>query len=168
MAAPEGWAQIVSFGMAEVKPQNSDVSPTRALCMRLIVANRSEQSWRVDARVQAIVFDDGRKATPKYALALSGEPPMVVVPAGTTRTVDLFFPLPRGIDGPRALPRFDAVWSVQTPKRVVTGRTPFARTTVNQRAYTDVSAPFWLDPLDPVVSQVTLVHLEGPYVHPAR
>jgi hypothetical protein len=159
---PQGSAELVSFGLAEVQGEDE---ATRALCMRLIVANRSDRSWSVDARVQALVFDDGQEVTPKYALAADGQPPVVEIPAGGTRAIDLFFPLPAGIEDARALPRFDAVWSVRTPTRVVTGRTPFARISVTPRAYSDVSAPFWMDHLNPAFSSITLVRLEGPYVH---
>jgi hypothetical protein len=168
LVRPEGDAQLVSFGVAEVKPADSDEPPTRVLAMRLIVANRSEQSWTVDARVQALVFDDGQEATPMYALALGGSPPMVDVPAGESRAIDLLFPLPRGVEEARDLPRFDAVWSVRTSQHVVTGRTPFARNAVMPAAYADVAAPFWLDRLNPALSSITLVRLQGPYLHRAR
>jgi hypothetical protein len=148
-----------------VSSRDSDEPPTRVLGMRLIVANRSERSWKVDARVQALVFDDGQAATPLYALALRGSPPMVDVPPGETRAVDLLFPLPAGVEEASDLPRFDAVWSVRTSQHVVTGRTPFARSAVRPGAYSSVGSPFWLDRLNPTLSSVTLVQLEGPYLH---
>jgi hypothetical protein len=163
--APEGTAQIVSFGVADVQPEEAG-ELVRALCMRLIVANQSERGWSVDARVQALVFEDGQEATPMYALAPGA--PMVEVPGGRTQTIDLFFPLPAGAEDARALPRFDAVWSVRTSRSVVTGRTPFARSAVEPKAYADIAAPFWLDRLDPAFSYVTFVRLEGPYLRPGR
>jgi hypothetical protein len=160
---PHGSVRIVSFGMTDVRPQN--LPHTRAQAMRLVVSNESQESWSVDARVQALVFDDGQAATPEYALAIGGAPPIVVVPAGTTRAIDLFFPLPDSAQTPSTLPRFDAVWSVRTPGHVVTGRTPFARSPVRPRAYANVEPLLWMDPLDPTISLVTLVHLEGPHLH---
>ncbi|MBV9948047.1 MAG: hypothetical protein JOZ69_14425 [Myxococcales bacterium] len=154
--APRGNVQVATFGISEVEPtgEAAEGGTVRALHLRMLVTNNSDQPWMVDTRQQRIELD-GRSSRPAYASADGGSsPPTVTVPSGSKRTIDLFFPLPLDMARASRLPAFDAIWTVQTDTRPITERIPFERMQVEpQSAYAynwDYwGSPFWYDPLYP-------------------
>jgi hypothetical protein len=170
-AAPRGTARIASFGFADIKPAGaSDESALRALHLRMIVANDSDQTWRVDTRAQGLILANDGESRAAYATAdgTGTPPPIVTVAPKAKRTIDLFFPLPSTMQQAEQLPAFDAVWSVQTDKEIVTRRTAFERLVIEPRAYEvtgGASSPYWYDPLYPSATFYGVVTLPPPYVH---
>jgi hypothetical protein len=150
--APRGDVRVASFGISELEAKDAPNAPrVPALHLRTIVANNSDKPWTVDTREQRVSLDSRGDSRPAYATADAGTPPpLIVVPPGGKRTVDLFFPLPPDLGKADQLPAFDAVWSVQTDTRVVTQRIPFERLAL-EPARSDVywdawGVPYWYDP----------------------
>jgi hypothetical protein len=132
---PHGDVRLATFGIAEVKPQGAaeEAPKIRVLHLRIIVANNNQQPWQLDTREQRVELAGRGTSRAAYASVDVGAPPIVLVPPGGKRTVDLFFPLPADMQQESALPAFDAIWTVQTDERVVTERTPFERMTIEPR-----------------------------------
>jgi hypothetical protein len=154
--APRGDVRVVTFGVSDIVPEGaSDESDVRALHLRVIVANNSEQPWTLDTREQRVALADRGESRAAYASAdAGGGPPLITVPPGKKRVVDLFFPLPSEMQKASELPAFDAIWTVHTDARVVTERTPFERLHAAPRggyAYEEEvwGAPYWYDPYYP-------------------
>jgi hypothetical protein len=156
--APRGDVRVATFGISELEAQGkSDEPKVQSLHLRMIVANNSAAPWTVDTRAhtraQKLVLPDRGESGPAFASADAGTPPpLVTIPAGGKRTIDLFFPLPEDMAKASQLPAFDAVWTVQTDARPVTERIPFERLQV-EPAYAGAydwdywGAPYWYDPL---------------------
>jgi hypothetical protein len=152
--APQGDMRVATFGVSHIRSEGSD-APIAALHLREIVANDSPYAWTVDTRQQRVTLGDRGESRAAYASADAGtQPPLVTVPSGEKRTVDLFFPLPSDMAQATKLPQFDAIWTVHTGATNVTERTPFERLKVQ---HVDSSAydwgfwgpAFWYDPVYP-------------------
>jgi hypothetical protein len=144
--------RIATFGIADV---GNDERDTHAIHIRMIVANNGDQPWTVDTREQRLTLPGEGESRAAYASADQGTPPLVEIPAGQSRTIDLFYPLPADRDRAGELPAFDTVWSVHAGDRAVTERTPFERLAVRYPADDDVyggyawGPPYWYDPYYP-------------------
>lgn len=131
--APRGDVRIGSFGVMDVAPQDEAAEVT-ALHVRMVVSNDSDTGpWSIDTRSLRAelrgVGDAGVPMVNAEAEAL----PMVEVPPGQQRTINLFYPLPEGLADAEDVPAFDLVWQVQTASRLVTERTPFERMEIEPR-----------------------------------
>lgn len=98
-----------------------------ALHVVMTMSNRGATPWRVDARRETIVLDGERvERAPLYARAAGGGP-VVGVPPGTTRTLDLYYALPPEAARPSRLASFSARWRVDSAAGALAGETPFQR-----------------------------------------
>jgi hypothetical protein len=121
---PTGEVLVLSSGVTEIKP--SDV-PTRALFVRLVVTNNSDDAaWGVDTRRQIAVLG-GQRISPSYVNAYGQALPVIQVPRGDKRTIDLYYPVPAGMESNGDVPQFDVAWNIQTSGRLVAERTSFDR-----------------------------------------
>jgi hypothetical protein len=122
--APRGNLQLVPFGM-------SDIRGERTLHVRAIVRDGDTASWTVDTREQRVELDGAQPAiVPVFAASSDGVLPVVTVPPGGRRVIDLYYPLPPTMAAIKKLPAFDAIWTVRTPQGPITQRTSFERTEV--------------------------------------
>jgi hypothetical protein len=112
-----GEARVMTRGIVVL----DDGAP--AVHVRLVLVNRSPETWRVDGASQRLeIASSGGHRT------LTPEPSApVVVAAGDTSVVDLFFALPPEARDARDLTEFTAVWTVNAGGRIVTNRTTFER-----------------------------------------
>lgn len=151
---PQGDARVATFGIAKIRPRGApDNAYIRALHVRLVVANNSDQPWTLDTREQRVVLPGNGQSRPAFASVQGASPPMITIEPGNARSINLFFPLPPTMQKPERIPQFDVVWQVQTSTRVVTERTPFERVEIVPE-YTYASpyvgfGPSWYDPYYP-------------------
>lgn len=153
-AAPQGDVRIASFGLTNLTTKAKPDEKIRAVHLRMIVANNSPVPWQLDTREQSLDLSGFGPGKAAFASASRGStPPVVVIPAGDKRTVDMFFPLPPSEQHASKIPSFDALWRVQTGAGVVAERAPFERIRVQPAPgpydYGDNywwGPPYWYDP----------------------
>jgi hypothetical protein len=152
--APQGDVRLATFGIARISAQGQ-AQKIPALHLREIISNNAQQPWTVDTRDQRVTLGSRGESRAAYASAEGGNPPPVVtVPPGGKRTVDLFFPLPTDVAKAAKLPQFDAIWTVRTSSRPITERTPFERLRIEPQAtyaydWGFWGPPYWYDPVYP-------------------
>lgn len=151
-SATNGSVRLASYGVAKIPgTTRSDGGASPSVHLRMTVTNRSADTWTVNGAEQRLEIgadDGGRVAV--YALTASGQrAPTIDVPSGEARVVDLFYPLPDGVKPGKDLPRFDAVWSVQSGRAAVSDRTVFERVAVRSPNTGDVdSRSYFNDPFN--------------------
>lgn len=132
--APHGHLRIASFGINELGVRDAPDQHASALHIRVLVTNRSEQAWALDAREQQVALQGHAIGTPALATASPGtgsSPPVVTIAAGATRFIDLFFPLPADMQEPGDIPAFELISRVLTDQGLVVETTPFERVEVD-------------------------------------
>jgi hypothetical protein len=169
---PAGDIRLATFGISEITPQGApDGAKLKALHLRAIIANNSDQTWTFDTREQRLTLADRGESRAAFATADAGTPPPTVeiAPKGK-RTVDLFFPMPRDLQNESKLPAFDALWTVHTAATTVLQRTPFERLAIKPPAYYEYGwsywggSPYWFDPYYPAGAWPD-VSTEPYYIH---
>jgi hypothetical protein len=133
---PHGDLRVLSYGVERLttgdpeEPSADDDVVT--LHLRVLVENTGSKPWALDTREQRIVVDGLGAESPSFVVSdRSGDgsaPPVVNLTFGATRIVDLFYPVPNGVD---AMPAFRAVTKVRTDEGDVTETTPFQRVSVS-------------------------------------
>lgn len=156
--APRGDVRLATFGLVDITPQDED-DDMRGVHIRMIVANNADVPWSVDTREQRLALPNDGESRPAYATVDVGQPPVIEIPPGQKRTIDLFFPLPAHMQKEKELPSFDTLWRVQTSGGgFVAERTPFERldvTPVYDRSYYGAGyygawgPTYWYDPWYP-------------------
>jgi hypothetical protein len=140
--APRGSVRIASLGFSRLEVEGGKT--LRAIHLRMVVANNDTTPWTVDTREQRIDLPGHGMSRAAFVGTHGVTPPFVSVPTGGKRTVDLFYPLPQGLDDASHIPEFDVVWSVVTGARAVSERTPFDRLRVEPAAaYGYDWGPYW-------------------------
>jgi hypothetical protein len=129
--SPRGAVYVTSLGIGEARVSNdSDATGKKAalLQMRMLVSNDSDdQAWIVDTREQFLEIPGVGRSRPAYVNTDHQGAPVIEIPRGERRTVDLFYPLPQNLQKTDKLPPFELVWNVRTGTRVVAHRTPFEK-----------------------------------------
>jgi hypothetical protein len=156
--SPRGEVRVASFGVTKLEDAG------RTLHVRMVVENNGDDPWTVDTREQLITIPGEGQSRPLYANTASDDLPIVQVDPRGQRTLDLFYPLPPDMQGPGKIPEFDLLWSVRTPERLVTERTPFDRLQVEPQVasvdwgfgYGPMWGPAWW--YDPWYGRATFVH----------
>ncbi|AKT42578.1 hypothetical protein [Chondromyces crocatus] len=136
--APTGDVRVHSYGVVELEVKGED-DEIAALHVALWLSNDAgSQPWTLDTRAVRVEL---RRAEGRPELLKAGTErlPVVEIPPGQQRIVEMMFPLPEGIDEASDLPAFDVVWQVQTDTRLVGERTPFERIRVQTRP----AGPAW-------------------------
>jgi hypothetical protein len=136
-AQQQGDVRVASFGVAKIKRTNA--ATVRALQARLVVANNSNADWHLDTRQQEVILHDGRRLQPAYVYSDAGDVPLVTIPAGGKRAINLFYPLPVDVDKAKRVPQFDLVWRIDAAGQQVAQRTPFQRLVI----YPAYAGPGW-------------------------
>jgi hypothetical protein len=163
--APRGTVDVASFGLTDLRSADGQPS-SRFLQVRVVVANNNDSGvWQLDTREQLVEIPGEGRSRAAYVNADVGGLPIINIAAGEKHTLDLYFPLPAGLQRAKELPQFDVMWSVRVPERVVVERTPFQRITLAP-AYA-LTYPYdygfsygwgpvwWYDPFYP---SVTFIH----------
>jgi hypothetical protein len=136
-AAPEGDVRLATFGFTDLAPQNAPDQKLRSVQLRMVVSNNGQTPWTFDARQQYIDIQGAGKTMPLFVTSNEGQQglPTITIPPASSRTIDLFFPLPGAMQSASKIPEFDALWTVQTGQGPVTERTPFDRLRVEPYYY---------------------------------
>jgi hypothetical protein len=122
--APRGDVTLISHGVVSVKPKQGGDS-TKAVHVGVTLSNDQDKgAWTFDAREQWFLAPGAPPVNPAL-ISSSTTTEAVTVRPGQEQTLDLYFRPPAGYKN--ELRSFDVVWSVRTPSRVVTERTPFER-----------------------------------------
>jgi hypothetical protein len=172
--APRGDVRVSSFGVTEVGHEEGEDIPS--LSIRLVIANNSgQQPWTIDTRQVQMDLHTEAPRGPAFVHTASSELPVVTIPPGQQRTVDLFYPLPAGREDPEEVPTFDVVWRLSTDAGEVVERTPFERRELERPApdYWRLSyGPiWWYDPWYPgypIINRTVIVRspaVPPPHVH---
>ena len=180
--APRGDLRVATFGFADVAPASDESVRLRSIHVRMIVANNATAPWTVDTREQRLTLPGSGESRAAYASVNQGAPPIIDVPPGQARTIDLFYPLPAAYRDADKLPAFDIAATVRTDTQAVTERTPFERLEIADGGYDGYAyyGPYWYDPYYPYyypgrpwggfgftyVSPV-IIHGHGRHVHGA-
>jgi len=125
----QGGLRLASYGVSELK-QNDDES-LKAIHLRMAVSDSGTQPVTLDTREQRLQLPDGRQLAPAYATSKASAPPLIQVTPGSSRTVDLFFPLPPDIAEESNPGQFDVIWRVDVGNQTVTQVTPFDQVSVD-------------------------------------
>ena len=80
--------------------------------------------WTFHAGEQKLMVQGAGPIKPVPVSRAAGGAEVVNVAPGTQLTMDLYFPPPPGVRANR-VQSFDLLWTVRTPQRIVTERTPF-------------------------------------------
>jgi hypothetical protein len=150
----QGDLRIASYGISELDRKGDD--DAKAVHLRYAVSNHGNRPITLDLREQRIQLPDGRQITAAYASS-SGQAmePTVGVHPGTSRSVDLYFPLPPDLFDAKEPPSFDVVWRMHVDAQTISQITPFDKVTVDpavarQRAAEEVMLSpngYWYDPV---------------------
>jgi hypothetical protein len=123
--APRGDVTLISHGVVSVKPKQGGDS-TKAVHVGVTLSNDQDKgAWTFDVREQWLLAPGAPPVSPAL-ISSSPATEAVTVQPGQEQTLDLYFRPPAGFKGDK-LRSFDVLWSVRTPSRVVTERTPFER-----------------------------------------
>ncbi len=143
---PGGRAEITSFGLVELTPNDEPAMTTMHL--RLALANTSgDQPWSFDAT--RVMFDLGAlHERPTFANSDGATLPIVILDRGESSVVDLYFALPAR---PMDLSHFGVSWIVSAGDTTRVERTRFAAdelapsfVTINHRV--GWGHHWWFDP----------------------
>jgi len=152
--SPQGNLRVASHGISEIKRNGRESG--KAIHVRMALADTGDHSMTLDARRQRLQLPDGRQLSPAYAASAAATPPVIQVRPGTSRMVDLYFPIPQDLASGEKPPRFDLVWSVWAGEREVSKITPFDKVRVDpavarQRLAEDIVFEghpyYWSDPV---------------------
>jgi hypothetical protein len=147
---PLGTVLVASSGIVELGFPNK--VKAKVLAIRMVVANNGDDTWVVDTREQRVIVIGAGESRPAYVNADEHGPPVLHIPRGQKRSIDLYYPLPANVQDPAHLPEFDLAWEVRTGERLVTERTPFDRLRIEPAPppydYAWGAPPYWwYDPL---------------------
>src|SRR5690606_26480466 len=136
-------------GRARYVDELRAIDALRAIHVRMVVANNSDVVWWVDTRDVRAVLPSNGESRAAFARVDEGSPPIVQIPPGEERTIDLFFPLPEHMQDASELPSFETIWSIQMPNMTIAERTPFERLDVAPASspYYRWGPPYYYDPL---------------------
>jgi len=133
---PQGGVDVVSYGTTQLHQGNADIP---ALHVRMTITNDGDAvAWAVDTREQLVDLPGEGRSSPIYVASDVPGLPVVSVARGQKRVLDLYFPLPATMKKEKHLAKFEVLWQVKTPERVVASRTAFDR--VELEPYVD---PFY-------------------------
>ena len=161
--APQGTVEFSSVGIAQL--QNG----TRALHARMAVDNEGDDTpWTIDIREQLVEIPNVGRSAPLSARADLQTLPTITIGRREKRTIDLYYPLPPGVNSADNLSGFDLLWQVRTAQRPISGRTRINRFeaeenySTNMVVYGGWGPYWWYDPFFPaVVYRPIIVHEHG-------
>jgi hypothetical protein len=146
-----GTVRVTSLGVTELAIDDTRVPVVR---VRMRLANSGDaKGWTLDTGEVEADLGAG-KQRPAFANSSGAGLPLVTIPAGEERAVDLFYRLPEGSPDAGSLPAFNLAWTVHTSTADVQGSTAFERVEIMTEdasppaSVAVVYAPYWwYDPL---------------------
>jgi len=169
---PQGAIEVVSYGVTQLDRDNMQIP---ALHVRAIVTNDGDVTpWSFDTSQQMVEIPGEGRSRAMFVNADVGALPNVTIAQHERRVLDFYFPLPDTIKTASQLPKFELLWQVQTPARVVASRTAFDRVDkepeVDGAVYGATPWPLWagFGPYwwyDPFYPQTVFVHARPWVVH---
>jgi hypothetical protein len=122
---PQGAIEVVSYGVTEL---GREAAAVPALHVRATITNDGDDTpWTFDTTKQLVSIAGEGESRAMYVNADVGTLPNVTIARHERRVLDFYFPLPDNMASERKLPRFDLLWQVTTPARIVASRTSFDR-----------------------------------------
>ena len=126
----QGDIRLASYGVAKFERKGAE--PVEAVHLRMAVSDSGQQPMLLDTRAQRLQLPDGRQLSPAYVASDAGQqPPLIQVQPGSSRSVDLYFPLPPELMDDSNPPQFDVVWRVRVGNDTVSEITPFDKVEVD-------------------------------------
>ncbi|MDX2093469.1 MAG: hypothetical protein SFX73_36835 [Kofleriaceae bacterium] len=123
-AGGRGDIRIVSQGVRRVL--TSSGAQVDALLVRMIVTNdNGARPWTVDTREQFLQLPTGVRTPPLQLQPETAVNPVIRVPCGTRRVIDLYYVEPPA--GLASLPAFEVLWQVNTGEQLVSLTSTFTR-----------------------------------------
>jgi hypothetical protein len=175
---PQGAIEVASYGVTSLR-QGAQGGEIPALHVRAIVTNDGDDTpWQLDTTQQMVAIPGEGQSRAMYVNADIGTLPNVTIARHERRVLDFYFPLPDTLRNASQLPRFELLWQVATPARMVASRTEFDRVD-REPAVTYQAVPvawplwagygpyWWYDPFYPRVVFLhshPRVHVTGPVV----
>lgn len=148
----QGDLRVASYGISDIERAGQKV---KAVHLRLAVSGSGSHPLVLDVREQRLQLPDGRHLASAYASSAGKAiAPRLTIPPGSSRTVDLYFPLPRDLLDEDDPPSFDVVWRIHVGDQVISRVTPFDQVEVDpavarQRAAEELlyyPRGYWYDP----------------------
>jgi hypothetical protein len=148
---PQGNLRLASHGISKLERHGET---GKAIHIRMALSDNGSDPFVLDARRQRLQLPDGRQLAPAYVSSAAATPPVITVRPGTSRMLDLYFPIPEDLASADRPPRFDVIWRVWAGDEEVSQVTPFDEVSVDpavarQRAAEDVVEgypyydPYW-------------------------
>jgi len=168
--APQGSIEVVSYGVTDLRRDSTTIP---ALHVRAIVTNDGDNTpWTMDTSQQLVEIPGEGRSQPIFVNADVGSLPRVTIARHERRVLDMYYELPDTMRKASQLPRFDLLWQVTTPARVVASRTSFDRVDREPDvAYETTGAwplwagwgPYWW--YDPFYPRVVFLHSHPIHFH---
>ncbi len=138
LAPIQAMVRLATSGVVELRSDKDPAVFARAVHVRTTLHNETLEPWLFDVSQQRIVLA-GRESAAAFSSATAGnEPPLLTIPAGTSRVVDLFYTLPPDRQLAAEIPPYDVVAWIDTGDQVVVERMPYAKL---EPTTLDVGAP---------------------------
>jgi hypothetical protein len=168
---PQGAIEVTSYGIAELRRDDAKIP---ALHVRAVVTNDGDdRPWTLDTTQQMVAIPGEGQSRAMFVNSDVNTLPTVTIARHERRVLDFYFPLPDTVRSESKLPRFELLWQVNTPERVVASRTAFERVDKEPEvAYTAVPVgwplwagygPYWW--YDPFYPRAVFVHTRPIIVH---
>jgi hypothetical protein len=124
VTGPHGEVRVTSLGETDLRPAPGR-APAPAILVRLVVDDDDAVPWFVDTR-RITLKPFGREPIAPAEVQVEGsQTPIVKIPRGEERTIDLYFPLAATAATEEPLPGFDVVWQVRTGAGEIARHTRF-------------------------------------------
>jgi len=168
---PQGAIEVTSYGVTDLMQGNEKVP---ALHVRAVVTNDGDDKpWTLDTTQQMVAIPGEGQSRAMFVNSDVNTLPTVTIARHERRVLDFYFPLPDTVRGESQLPRFELLWQVNTPERMVASRTAFER----QDKQPDVAfeavpvgwplwagyGPYWW--YDPFYPRAVFIHTRPVIVH---
>jgi hypothetical protein len=168
---PQGAIEVTSYGVTDLRRGDTKI---QALHVRAVVTNDGDdRPWTVDTTQQMLAIPGEGQSRAMFVNSDVNTLPTVTIARHERRVLDFYFPLPDTVRGESQLPRFEMLWQVNTPERVVASRTSFERVDKEPEvAYSTVPVgwplwagygPYWW--YDPFYPRAVFIHARPIIVH---
>ena len=168
---PEGAIEVTSYGVTELR---RDAAKIPALHVRAVVTNDGDDTpWTLDTTQQTVAIPGEGLSRAMFVNSDINTLPTVTIARHERRVLDFYFPLPDTVRSESKLPRFELLWQVNTPERVVSSRTAFDRVDKEPEvgyANAPVGWPLWAGYgpywwYDPFYPRAVFIHTRPIVVH---
>ena len=168
---PQGAIEVTSYGITDLQRGGARIP---ALQVRAVVTNDGDDTpWTLDTTQQLVAIPGEGQSRAMFVNSDVNTVPNVTIARHERRVIDFYFPLPDTIGSESQLPKFELLWQVNTPERVVASRTSFDRfDKAPDVAYTTVPVgwplwagygPYWW--YDPFYPRAVFIHSRPIVIH---